>query len=188
MDILLLTNIVLVLFFFFLKWKNKQFIAFYSISLLLGILTCGYVFYRYGMRELASTVSEMHFFSSPLLLTLDIFLLFRQRKSQDGLGIPTLLSESPKKYLDRIFPAIIFFVAITTLCYLFVYFYEGNLPKPTRNEAPSWSLTVTHFLWQFFYIIPLAIIFWLMELRKFTWTFVICSIIYPFCLLLWLYL
>jgi hypothetical protein len=186
-DIILLTNILFIALFAFLKRTKENITPFYSFSLILGILTCGYLFYRYGMREQSSTMTIIYFFSSPLLLIIDIVLIYRQAKSQNGLGITTfllnVLSIKTKAYLDRIFPATIFFTFITALCWLIVSLYESNLQTPTENEPFRYSLLVTHFLWQFLYVLPLTIMFWFMGIRKFAWTFLVCSVLYPFVLL-----
>lgn len=187
MDIILLTNIVFIAVFALLKRRKEDFTSFYSFCLFLGILTCGYLFYRYGMREQSSTKTVIYFFSSPLLLLIDIILIYRQAKSTNGLGITTfllnVLSLKTKTYLDRIFPATILFTFITGLCWLIVSLYENNLPTPTENEPFRYSLLVTHFIWQFLYVLPLTTMFWFMGIRKFALTFLVCSIIYPFILL-----
>lgn len=187
MDIVLVTNIIFIVLFAFLKRTRENLTPFYSFSLILGILTCGYLFYRYGMREQSSTKTVLYFFSSPLLLIVDIILIYRQAKSQIGLGITTflqnILSAKAKVYLDRIFPATIFFTFITGLCWLIVSVYESNLPPPTENEPFRYSLLATHFIWQLLYTLPLTLMFWFMGIRKFALTFLVCSIIYPVILL-----
>jgi hypothetical protein len=187
MDIILLTNTILIVSFFFLKRTKENFTPFYSFSLFVGVLTCGYLFYRYGLREQASTKTEIYFFASPLLLVFDIILIYQQGRSPNGLGITTfllnVLSFKTKAYLDRILPAIIFFTFITGVCWLIVSLYESNLPAPTENEPFRYSLLVTHFIWQFLYILPLTFMFWFMDIRKFALMFLACSIIYPFILM-----
>ena len=172
----------------FLKQKNSFYTTFYSFSLLLGTLTCVYVFYRYGMKEMASTKSELHLFSSPFLFILDIFLIYRQGKKPKGLGIihflNNLLSAETKKKYNKILPAVILYIAISGLCYLAVDVYESNLPPPGDHEPFRYSMLLTHPLWQFFYIVPFTALFWLMELRKFALTFASCSVIYTLTLIL----
>ncbi|MFY9311190.1 MAG: hypothetical protein WAQ28_19255 [Bacteroidia bacterium] len=188
MDIILTINLLLIFAFAFLKQKNSFYTTFYSFSLLLGILTCMYLFYRYGMREMMSTKSVLHFYSSPFLFALGIFLIYQQRKSTEGLRIIPFLSnalsaETKKKY-NKILPAVILYIAISGLCYLAVDVYESNLPPPGDHEPFRYSMLLTHPLWQFFYIVPFTALFWLMELRKFALTFASCSVIYTLTLIL----
>lgn len=184
MDIILLINTIFIIFFFFLKRIKENYTAFYSFSLFAGIITCLYLFYRYGMREPESKNTLAHFFAAPILLGVDIFLIFIQRKNSQGIGIipylKNLLSTRSKSYINRIVPGILFYTLITITAYLLALSYESIYPV---QFPPNYSLTVTQFIWQYLYIVPLSLMFWYMELKKFSKTIVICSIVLYFLII-----
>ena len=179
MDILLLINILVILFFFFLKRTRRNYLPFYSFSLIVGIFTCLYLFYRYGIRGYESvTDAYIYTLISPLLLLIDFVLLFLQNKKPEGLGIinylENLLTVQAKRAIDKIIFGILFYTLITVISYLLTLFYESIY----GISDPYYSLTVTQFLWQFLYLIPLLYIFWYMGLKKFSITIVVCSIVF----------
>lgn len=184
MDVILLINITFVIFFFFLKRSKEKYTAFYSLGLFAGIITCFYLFYRYGTQESASIKTEIYMYSSPILLLIDIFLIFKQSRSSQGIGITTylknLLSTRSKSHIDKIVPGIVFYTLITITAYLIILYYESIYPP---QFPPNYSLTVTQFIWQYLYIIPLSLMFWYMELKKFSKTIAICSVVLYFFIL-----
>jgi hypothetical protein len=179
MDILLLINILFILFFFFLKRTRRNYLPFYSFSLIVGIFTCLYLFYRYAVKACDSvTEAYIYTFASPLLLLIDCALLFLQNKKPEGLGVisylENLLTVQVKRAIDKIILGILFYTLITVITYLLTLFYESIY----CISDPYYSLTVTQFLWQFLYLIPLLYIFWYMGLKKFSITIVVCSIVF----------
>lgn len=183
MDVILLINITFLIFFFFLKRSKEKYTAFYSLGLFAGIITCLYLFYRYGTQESASIKTEIYMYSSPILLLIDIFLIFKQRKSLQGIGIKNylknILSAKSKAHLDKIVPGMLFYTFITLTAYYLTLHYESTHPLITRH----YSLTISQFIWQYLYIIPLSLMAWYMDLKKFSKTIVICSIILYFFLI-----
>ena len=182
MDIILLINITFIILFFFLKRIKECYTALYSFSLFAGIFTCLYFFYRYGTQEAASIKAEIYIYTSPILLFIDILLIFKQSRSSQGIGIATylksFLSTRSKSYINKIVPGILFYTLITITAYLLTLYYESIYPP---QFPPNYSLTVTQFIWQYLYIIPLSLMFWYMELKKFSKTIFICSVgLYPF--------
>jgi len=182
MDIPLLVNLFLIILFFFLRTK-EIYTALYSLTLFLFVGTCFYLFYRYGMRESANVMTGIYFYSAPILLAVSIYLIYKQYKSSQGIGIKTFLSAQQKESLDNVLPAIVFFVSITGLCYLIADSYESNLPHASDNIPTRYSIMVTHVVWQYLYIIPLSILFWFMGLKKAALVVLICSVAYPVILI-----
>lgn len=189
MDLILFMNIFFIVVSYLVKRKKECYTAFYSLGLFLFTLTCIYLFYRYGMRESASTINRIYFFSSPFLLTLAIILVYRQSKTLAGIGVKPFLekalSENTKIILDKIFPAVLFYTIITIIVYALTYFYEKGHPKAIPGDPNQWSFSNFHFIWQYFYIMPMTFMFWHMGIKKFTKTIVTCSILYPLILLLY---
>ncbi len=190
MDIALLINIFFIVTFYFLKRTKENYIPFYSFSLFVFTLTCVYLFYKYGMRETPSTMTRIYFYSSPFLLVFDIILIYRQSRSSKGIGITNflknVLSAQTKTSVDKIFPAVILYLVVTGTIYSVVYFYEYSHPTSIPGDPNRWSLSLFHFVWQYLYILPLTLMFWYMNLKKFTKTLIICSILYPIAQLLWI--
>jgi hypothetical protein len=189
MDIILLINVLLIAVFYLLKRTKEHYTAFYSFSLFLLILTSLYLFYRYGMRETPTTLTRVYFFSSPIILVSDFLMLYKQSKSSQGIGIKAylqnILSADSKTRFNKILPAVLFYLSITIATYLTVNYYESQHPTTIPSDKRQWTFSLLHPLWQYIYIIPLTIMFWFMDLRKFTITLVVCSFIYPLVFILY---
>ena len=146
--------------------------------------------YKYGMKEAESTKAYIYFFSSSPLLILNVFLIYKQSKTDGGIAIAAYLKNAllPAQIVrfDKSFFAIILYSLITFPTYAVVYFYEKSHPTQIVGDPNQWTFSLTHFIWQYIYIIPLTFMFWYIGLRKFTKTIIICSLVYPFVLLAYL--
>ena len=188
MDIILNINLILIILFYSLRHSRQIFIPLYSFSLFLGLLTCMYLFYNYGMRIEPCTKSYVYFFSSPLLLILDLYLIYKQSKTVRGIGIKSYLKTSLTleqiTRTDKVLKAVFFYSFITTLIYTLANYYQPPIPY----KPDTWGLTLLHFIWQYIYIIPMTLMFKQMGLKKFAVTILICSILYPFVLFAYAYI
>jgi hypothetical protein len=183
-DFPLIINLCIILSAYLHKKKGKPYyLALLSTGYIFLILTSGYMFFRYGCREAASPITWFYVFLAPVLflwsISALIFIYWKNKSFGIEAFLKQYLSEDQRRRFNRYGVGIAFYLVMTVLIGFGAYYYDKTHPHAFYADPNDYfTLTILHWIWQFFYVLPLYYVFTQMGLNKFSKAFVLCSLVY----------